>query len=354
MMSLLLVSLAGCSLTDDPSLTPLEPVSWTSRLDAELGASPSGVAVSDDGDVVVTESVWSCVDGASAGVLRLDATTGASERVDWTRGFATSALASADGFSALLATSTEADPWNYGLSYREYAAGGIAQTRDEPTVVPTEMAGDPSGMAVLRGYHADTGLSFTRATIAGETAWETPDNTDWTLVPTHVAVAGDRVVATTFAADGWTLLRYDDAGIVRSAEDFCGGLVAADAAGGVYGAAIAGDGTGTVTLCRAGGEGAWTLEDGVGAASWATVTGLAVGHGLLVLTGTRDLTDESGAWTYGMWTRVYTLDGALIGERSAGASTWGLGAAVGPEGQIYVLGSEDTADGAVPMVLRYR
>lgn len=365
---LLLAFLAGCSVADDPALTPItpitpaDPLSWTARLDNEVGAQPSGIAVSPDGDAIVTESLWSCVDGASAGVIRVDQRTGEAARVDWVRGFATSALAGPSGFSALLATSPVSDPWTFGMSFREYADDGLSfRTYEERSVVPTEMSGDPSTLAALRGYRSDTGIAFTRAITADGTAWEVIDGSDAARIPVHVAVAGDAIVGTAYSADGaWTLLRYDDQGNIADVQPFCGAIVATDTAGAAYGVSLATDGTNAIALCRAGAglEPSWTQTDDLADASWASVAGIAVGAGQIVVTGTQYTTNADWTQTYSVWTRAYDLDGDLLWEQAKtqedGGSAWAIAAAIGPTGEVYVLGTETDAEGAAPVVLRYR
>lgn len=362
MKSFVLVFLAGCSVTDAPAFTTVDPVSWTARLDAEVGATPSGIAVSPEGDAIVTESLWSCSDGASAGVLRVDGATGESKRVDWTRGFATSALGGPAGFSALLATSSASDPWTFGLSFRQYADDGASfRTYEEKTVVPTEMSGDPSTFAVLRGYRSATGVSFTRAMGADGTLWETIDSADGSFVPTHVAVAGDQAVATLYNADGsWSLARYDQQGRIAGTQPFCSSLVAGDTDGTAFGAQIATDGSQVLALCAADATGrhAWSINDDVGEATWTAIGGIAVGAGEIVVTGTRDRVQADGSTIYEMWTRAYDVGGNLLWDEAHpptdGFSAWSIGAAIGENGEVYVLGTEDTNEGAAPVVLRYR
>lgn len=361
MKSLLLVVLAGCSVTDDAALTPAEPRSWTSRIDAEVGGTPESITVGPDGDAIVAESVWSCVDGASAGVLRIDQATGASRRVDWVRGYATSAVAGPSGFSALLATSSPSDPWSFGLSFRDYTDDGSSfRTYEERSAVPVEMDGDPEGYAVLRGTHADTGVGFIRALNGSATRWQVDDAVPATRYVAHVATAGEDVVTTLFGDAGtWGLVRYDDRGRPSDEQPFCGGLVAGDESGDAFGAAITTDGTASLTLCRADrdGKGAWTVVEDLGSASYADVAGIAVGANQIVVTGGQDVQGPNGV-QYVVWTRAYDRDGGLLWHEVYAAAdntaSWSVGAAIGQAGEVYVLGGENTANGAAPVVLRYR
>ena len=360
MKSIFLVFLAGCSVTDDPALTHADPVSWTSRLDAELGATPSGSAVSSNGDAIVAETLWDCVDGASAGVLRVDGATGESSRVDWTRGIARSALSGSDGFAALLATSTPSDPWSLRLSFREYAEDGLSfRTYEEPSVVPVAMAGDPSVFAVLRGYYRETGVSVTRAISGPDTLWETPDSAEVQQVPAQIAVTDARVVATIYRGENtWGLLRFDDRGRVARSDAFCSNHLATDDQGAVFGAAISTDGLSTLTLCRSNADGKadWTIQDAFQQNAWVAVAGIAVGADELLVTGNRYDVDTSA---YVMWTRAYDLDGELLWEQEyappEGMMATPVSAAIGARGEMYVLGTEDLPDGQqAPLVLRYR